>query len=391
MRIILCNKFYYRRGGDCVYMMELENILKQHGHNVAVFAMQYPQNNNSEWEHYFPSEVSFAVGKNLIKSVSRPIYSHEVKRKFTQLIDDFKPDIVHLNNIHSQLSPIIAKIAHKKNIKVVWTLHDYKLLCPRYDCLQNGHNVCEECFKDKRAVLKHSCMKNSLFASIIAYWEARKWNREKLETYTDRYICPSQFMADKMIQGGFIKRPMNVLCNFIDSNKCKKESYVKGDYYCYVGRLSHEKGIKTLIKAANELQYKLVIIGGGPLADVLKSMAKDHVEFVGFKQWYEIKELVGNAKFSVIPSEWYENNPISVIESKCLGTPVLGARIGGIPELIDEGKSGMTFASRDVDDLKSKIISMWNTTWDYEKIAFQAQEKYSAESYYQQLMNVYIR
>ena len=114
-----------------------------------------------------------------------------------------------------------------------------------------------------------------------------------------------------------------------------------------------------------------------------------NIEFLGFKQWDEIKDIAGRAKFSVIPSEWYENNPLSVIEAQCLGTPVLGARIGGIPELIDEGVSGMTFASGNIDDLKNKIEYMYNATFDYEKIAQKAMERYNAEAYYKEIMKVY--
>ncbi len=383
MRILLSNKFYYRRGGDCIYMLSLEQLLKDYGHEVAMYSMQYPDNLPSEWDTFWPT------GMTKVDAIVRPFGVQQVKDGFNRLIDDFKPDVVHLNNIHTQLSPVIAEIAHKKGIKVVWTLHDYKLLCPRYDCLQNGETICEECFDNKNAVLKHSCMKNSKAASIIAYLEAKKWSRERLERSTDVFVCPSQFMADKMSQGGFDKSKLKVLCNFIDVQKCQRDSYDKDDYYCFIGRLSHEKGAKTLIEAANQLPYRLVVIGGGPLMEDLKAIAKSNIEFVGFKQWDEIKELVGKAKFSVIPSEWYENNPLSVIEAKCLGTPVLGARIGGIPELIEEGVTGMTFESRNVDDLKDKIQKMWNATWDCEKIAHQSQERYNAEKYYEEIMKIY--
>ena len=385
MRIILANKFYYRRGGDCIYTLNLEQLLKAHGHEAAVFSMNYPENLESSWQEYWPKNMSkFDVFR-------RPFGSNSVKRLFTRLVDEFKPDVVHLNNIHTQLSPVIAEIAHKKGVKVVWTIHDYKLLCPRYDCLQNGKTICEECYTDKKGVLKHSCMKNSKAASIIAYYEARKWCKEKLETYTDMFICPSQFMADKMATGGFNKKKLNALCNFIDIEKCKKEQYEKGNYYCFIGRLSNEKGARTLIEASKQLPYKLVVIGGGPLEEELKANGSDNIEFVGFKQWDEIKELVGNARFSVIPSEWYENNPLSVIEAQCLGTPVLGARIGGIPELVVEGETGMTFESGNVDDLKDKIVEMWNTDFDYVKIAEESQTRYNAESYYEKLINIYQR
>lgn len=391
MKILLVNKFYYRRGGDCVYMLSLEEILKAHGHEVAVFAMDYPENQPSEWEKYFPSEVNFRLGKGMIESFLRPLgYSREVRKKFKALLDAFQPDVVHLNIIHSHLSPVIAEIAHNRGIKVVWTMHEYKLLCPRYDCLRNGSVVCEECFRYKSRVLAYKCMKNSMLASVLAYGEAVKWNRRCLDKYTDVFICPSQFIAEKMLQGGFSQKKLVPLCNFIDVEKCKRnDGYTKKDYYCFIGRLSHEKGVKTLIEASNRLpDYRLIIIGGGPIEKELKAIAGDHVEFVGFKQWNEIKVLVGGARFCVIPSEWYENNPLSIIEAKCLGTPVLGARIGGIPELIDEN-SGFLFESRNVDDLTKKIQLMFSKKFDYESMAKVSLKQYSAEEYYKSILKVY--
>lgn len=392
MKILLANKFYYRRGGDCIYMLNLEKLLKAHGHEVAVFAMDYPENLDTPWKKFFPKNMS------KLMAFTRPFGSHEVKSTFKKLLDDFRPDVVHLNNVHTQLSPVMAELAHQRGIKVVWTLHDYKLLCPRYDCLKNGNTICEACFKgDKKACLDNKCMKESKLASFIGFKEATVWNRERLEASTDVFICPSQFMADKMVQGGFSKSKMQTLCNFIDVEKCKfsptdgtdyTDDVVvlpkKEDYYCFIGRLSHEKGAKTLIEAANQLPYKLVIIGGGPLMDELKSVAHTNIEFVGFKQWDDIKQLVGKARFSVIPSEWYENNPLSVIEAQCLGTPVLGANIGGIPELTD-----YTFSSGNIADLKTKIEKMWNLEFDYQQIASDAQHRYDAETYYDKLINIY--
>lgn len=385
MKILLSNKFYYRRGGDCIYMLNLEQLLKAHGHEVAVFAMDYPENLPTPWQKYFPSNMS------RLMAFTRPFGSQEVKRKFNRLLDDFRPDVVHLNNIHTQLSPVMAELAHKRGIRVVWTLHDYKLLCPRYDCLREGKTVCELCFNgDKTPCKVHRCMKGSALASWIGCQEARMWNRLRLEACTDAFICPSQFMADKMTQGGFEKSKLTVLCNFIDVKKCQQASYdERKDYYCFVGRISHEKGVKTLIEAANTLPYSLKIIGGGPLEEEMKCLAHGNVEFMGFKQWDEIKELVGKARFTVIPSEWYENNPLSVIEAQCLGTPVLGARIGGIPELIEDSESGMTFESRNTADLRQKIESMWKHAFDHNRIAEKAQARFHAGKYYEELMSVY--
>ncbi|MFR9542840.1 MAG: glycosyltransferase [Rikenellaceae bacterium] len=391
MRILLSNKFYYRRGGDCVCVINLEELLKSKGHEVAIFAMQHPENLSTPWSKYFPSEVKFQPSLGLIETFMRPFGTAEVKNKFTALLDDFRPDIVHLHNIHSQISPIIGEIAHNRGIRVVWTNHDYKLLCPRYDCLRNGVDTCEECFVDKHKVLDYKCMKNSLIGSILAYKEATTWSRERLERLTDAFIGPSQFMADKMAQGGFDKSNLHTICNFVNVDKTQRENYNKEDYYCFIGRLSHEKGIQTLIEAASKLPYKLKIIGGGPLADELSRITDSiaNIEMMGYKQWDEIKEIVGNARFSVVPSEWYENNPMSVIESQCLGTPVLGANIGGIPELIEEGVSGMIFESRNPIDLYNKIEQMFVHNFDYQQVALAAQHNYSSEIHYNKLMSIY--
>ena len=388
MRILLSNKFYYRRGGDCVYVLNVEQLLKKHGHEVAVFAMDYPDNLETPWKKYFPGNMTKPM------AFSRPFGSREVKKKFNRLLDDFRPDVVHLNNIHTQLSPVIAELAHERGIRVVWSLHDYKLLCPRYDCLRDGVEICEKCFGgDKTSCKTYKCIKGSTLASLIGYKEAVMWNRQRLENCTDLFVCPSSFMKEKMMQGGFDESKLKVLSHFIDIDKCKKESYVeRADYYCYVGRLSHEKGLNTLIQAASQLPYKLKIIGGGPLEKELKAKSaelKGNIDFLGFKQWDEIKEVVGKARFSVTPSEWYEVFGLVNAEALCLGTPILGARIGGVPGLIDEGVNGMTFTSGDATEKKEKIELMYNAKFDNEGIARKAMERYSAETYYKEIIKVY--
>ena len=172
--------------------------------------------------------------------------------------------------------------------------------------------------------------------------------------------------------------------------KTRKDDYDKENYYCYIGRLSPEKGIGTLIEAAKRLPYPLKIIGGGSLEETLRAAAAgSDIELLGYKHWPEIKEIVGKARFCVVPSEWYENNPLSVIESQCLGTPVLGSRIGGIPELIDEGKTGMLFESGNAKELKARIGQMFATPFEYRQIALGAQKRYSAERYYAKLLKIY--
>lgn len=366
-----------------MYAMGLKEMLEAHGHNVAVYAMRYPENDPSEWSGYWPSEMT------TVKALSRPFGMKEVRESFGRLLDVFKPEIVHLNNIHTQLSPVVAEIAHSRGIKVVWTLHDYKLLCPRYDCLRRGVELCEECFGSKWPVLRYRCMKNSLPASVIAFGEAVKWNRDCLEECADAFICPSGFIRDKMVQGGFSAEKCHCLCNFIDVEKCRLESYYdRRDYCCFVGRLSAEKGVKTLVEAATSRGNKLMVVGDGPMRAELESVAGANVEFVGRKNWAEVKEILQKAKFMVIPSEWYENNPLSVIESLCLGTPVLGARIGGIPELIGEG-CGQTFEPGNRENLAESMDKMFAASFDYGAIAASALSRFDGETYYRNLVQLY--
>ncbi|MCQ2214298.1 MAG: glycosyltransferase [Bacteroidales bacterium] len=382
MKIVLVNKFYYRRGGDCIFTMNLEHLLKSNGHEVAIFAMDYPENQPSEWRKYWPKNMS------KLAALTRPFGDCEVIRKFSKLLDDFAPDVIHLNNIHTQLSPVVAEIAHERGIRVVWTLHDTKLVCPCYTCMRNGL-WCTECFSDKTAVIKHRCMPGSVPGAIIGWLEIVKWNRDRLEKCTDMFLPPSQFMKDTVVAGGYSSEKFKVLCNFIDVEKVKNPSFSKGDYYVYLGRVNAVKGVRTLCKVASQLPYNLVVIGDGELLDELKETYRDNIEFLGQKNWDEFRPIIEGARFMVLPAEWSENNPLTIIESQSLGTPVLGSRIGGIPELIEENVNGMTFTSGDVEDLKEKIQNMWNATFDYDAIAKNAVDKYSSKTYYEKLIDIY--
>lgn len=390
MRILIANKFYYNRGGDCIASMALEKLLKDKGHDVAFFSMQYAQNFESEWESYFPSEVCFQTSewKGKAKALTRILSSKEVRRKFTSLLDQFKPDVVHLNNIHSQLSPIIGEIAHRRNIKVVWTMHDYKLICPNYKCLHNG-KVCSLCVKDRNPihVLKTKCMKGSFAASTMAYLEALVWNANRLERNTDCFIAPSHFLADLMIKGGFPSDKINVVPNFIN-HELPSGLPEKEDYYVYIGRLSEEKGLHTLLQVAESLPYELHIVGDGPLKGMLPNCSS-HIQFLGFKNWNQLVPIAQKAKFLVVPSEWYEVFGLSNIEAQCLGTPVLGADIGGIPETIDVPSCGMLFEAGNKIDLEDKIKLMFERSFNYKRIADVARERFSADNYYKEIIKIY--
>ena len=393
-KILIVNKFYYQRGGDCIYSLNLERMLAAHGYEVAFFSMHYPENEESRYSSYFAPQVDFSGGvRNKISAVKRVLGMGDVVSRFKRILADFRPDVVHLNNIHSYISPVVGALAKKAGCRVVWTLHDYKLLCPAYACLRGGE-PCELCYSDKSQVLKHRCMKGSLAASALAYIEAKKWNRGTLERFTDAFVCPSAFMRDKMLLGGFNADKLKVVCNFIDPVKIDRLSSLdctqKADYYAYVGRLSQEKGVETLLKAASELPYKLKVAGGGPLAEEMKDKyAGANVQFLGHIDAEAVSELLAHARCVVTPSECYENNPLSVIESLCAGTPVVGARIGGIPELV-KPENGLTYTPKSVKELSACICKvMESTDYDYASIARASRKAFSAEVHMSLLEKVY--
>ncbi len=393
-RILLVNKFYYNRGGDCIVAMNTEKLLQESGYDVGFFAMKYPENISNRFSEYFAEEVNFAGGiAEKIQGFKRTLGMGNIKASFNRILDDFKPDVVHLNNIHSYLSPVLGKMAHKRGIRVVWTLHDYKLLCPSYSCLRDG-KPCELCYTNKDNVRKYRCMKGSQAASFIAWLEAKKWNRQQLEKFTDVFICPSKFMASKMDQGGFNKSKLRVLCNFVDSEKLnqfkKNDISCREDYYCYVGRLSAEKGVETLLKAASKISRELRVAGDGPLADRLKQEYQEnsHIQFLGRLNAQEVSNLLTHARFSVMPSECYDNNPLSVIESLCSGTPVVGANIGGIPELIDPS-NGIIFNAGSMPSLRSAIEQAFDKPWNHANIKDESIQRFSSESHIKTLLDIY--
>ena len=389
MRVLLANKFYYHRGGDCVAMLNTERALSLRGYEVAVFAMQHPLNMPSPWSNYWPSEVTFdGPLSNKAKAVSRLLGSNEVAQSFTRLLNDFNPQVVHLHNIPSQLSPILARLAHEHGCRVVWTMHDYKLLCPAYTCLDGNGKVCDKCVTGSKCnVLKNRCMKGSLVASVAAWAEAVKWPLSSLVQWTDAVICPSKFMASMMMKAGFDKNKIKTIPNF--NNTSTEVVTSRDDYYCYVGRLSQEKGIDTLLKIATTLPYQLKVAGTGQLEAELREQYgnNDNIEFLGQLAPGEVSQLLQHAHATVMPSMWYENNPLSAIESLCAGTPVVGTNMGGIPELINTTNGIVT----STDLLGEAITQAMTRMWDNKKIAENAREAFSEERHIDMLLNeIYI-
>ena len=393
-RVLIVNKFYYNRGGAEVVAMAMRHALQSKGYETSVYTMDY-ENNFAEENCFLAPEVTFKGGLgDKVRFAMRTLGGYGLRVSFSKALNDFKPDVVHFHNIHSYLAPAIVKIAKDFGCKIVWTLHDYKLLCPAYACLRDD-KPCELCFHDKRHVIKYRCMKDNLPASILAYVEAKRWNRDWIEKYVDAFVCPSQFIAGKMVNGGFNKSKLNVVCNFVDPAKYEilksSELISREDYYVYVGRLSQEKGVNTLLEVASTLPYKLKVAGGGSLLDTakLKYEGYSQIEFLGHQNAEQVSDLLSKACFTVVPSECYENNPLSVIESLCAGTPVIGAKIGGIPELISEGVTGCVYTSGDQAELRNAIEKTFKKQWNNALIKTNALERFSAERHISLLEGLY--
>lgn len=393
-RVLIVNKFYYPRGGDCIVAINTEKLLRAHGHETAVFAMDYPDNIDTPWKAMYASRVDFGASK--VAAAKRVLGMGDIRNAVQRILDEFRPDVVHLNNIHSYLSPVVARLAHERGVRVVWTMHDYKLVCPAYTCMRNGH-VCTDCVTgSKWGVVRNRCMKGSLAAGALGWLEALKWNRRSLEQYTDVFICPSRYMRRTMALAGFGSAKLQVLGNFLDPDKAKAlqaqgVTAERADFGCYIGRLSAEKGVRTMLEAMAQSTYRFKIAGDGPLADELRTKYADadNITFLGRLDAAGVVELCSQARFSVLASECCENNPLGVIESLSAGTPAVVSDMGGIPELVTEDFNGIVFKAGDVADLVAAIDRAATCNWDNAAIAADAARRFGQEAHYQSLVKIY--
>ena len=391
MKILIVNKFLYPRGGDCIHALSVGRLLAEAGHKVRYYAMSYPDNLPCADEAYFAPAVSFSGGLGaLLRAAGRTLFGQGTDKSFIRLLHDFRPDVVHLHNIHSYLSPHLAQLARQQDIRVVWTLHDYKLLCPTYNFLRKSQ-PCEACLTGKWPVVRHRCMKQSLPASLLAYLEANRWSRPHLQGLTDAFVCPSHFMKQKMEQGGFTASKLHVVHNFTTAPATPPQPREARNYCLYVGRLSPEKGVDTLLNAATRLPHlPLLIAGTGPQEEALHQRFGQHahIRFLGQCTPQKVDELMAGARMLVIPSVWYENNPLSLIEALAHGTPVVGSRMGGIPELLT-GANGLLVQPGNADDLQLAIAQAWDTSFNYSRIAGEALQHFSGQRYLDEIRKIY--
>jgi glycosyltransferase involved in cell wall biosynthesis len=398
MKLVFANNYYYIRGGvERIFFQEME-LLLSHGHKVIPFSRHYSKNLPSEYSTYFPSAFEYE-NVSLYEKVSaafKLIYSLESKYKFSELLDYFKPDLIHAHNIYGRLTTSIIDAAKHNKIPSVITLHDYKLICPSYLMLSNGE-ICEKCKGGKfyNCVLKR-CHKNSILASLVYTAESYFNYILKKYDYLRYLICPSKFSLKKHAEMGIPEEKLVHIPNFTFVNEYEPK-YTPGDYILYVGRLSKEKGILTLLKAVKNFDVKLKIVGDGPMRREYEAFVDENhiknVEFLGYKTGDELKEIYRNCIFVVIPSEWYENAPMTVIEAFASGKPVVGANIGGIPEMVIEEETGLLFKSGNHEDLREKLGYLLRNPSLIVKMGQMAREKavkeYNEGAHYNRLIEVY--
>ncbi len=359
MKVLMVNKFLYPNGGSETYIFKLGDCLTAMGHEVQFFGMEDDRNIVGNRANAYTSNMNFHTGK--LQKLLYPIkiiYSKEARKKIRKVLDDFHPDVVHLNNINFQITPSILYEIKKRHIPIIWTAHDYQLVCPNH-MLYNleSEQICEQCLSKKyKNCSKNRCIHGSRIKSFLGTLEAKYYARRKTYRMVDRMICPSVFLEKKLLTDPIFYGKTIVLHNFIDEVASKE--VLKKPYVLYFGRYSKEKGIHTLIQMAKELPHiPFIFAGKGPLEEEINQV--DNINNVGFKTGEELEQLIREAKFSLYPSEWYENCPFSVMESQMYQTPVIGANIGGIPELIQENKTGLLFESGNRKDLVEKVTTLW--------------------------------
>ena len=365
MKILMINKFLHPNGGSETYIFRLGDYLKSQGHEVQYFGMEHAGRCVGNRVNAYTSDMDFHGGSKLSKLTYpiKTIYSSEARKKLRLVLEDFRPDVCHLNNFNYQLTPsILLEIAKWKReghpCRVVYTAHDLHLVCPNHMCSNpNTGENCEKCLGgDFLNCTKGKCIHGSLAKSAVGTLEAMLWNGCGVYKNIDVIICCSEFLKTKMDTNPLFAGKTVAIHNFVD--RISYEKAEKKDYVLYFGRFSREKGIDTLIQVCKALpEIPFIFAGTGPLEEEIAGVP--NIRNVGFQRGKALETLIREARFSVYPSEWYENCPFSVMESQMYGTPVLGANIGGISELIEPGKTGELFESGNATQLKEKIQALW--------------------------------
>lgn len=398
--LLSINNYYYMRGGAEAVFLRHNALFKDAGWDIIPFAMQHEKNLASEWDPYFIQEIEFGNDYSLMEKIARApkvIYSLEARRNMGRLIRDQRPAIAHAHNVYHHISPSIFSVLRKAGIPLLLTLHDLKIACPAYQMLASD-GVCERCKHGNISnVIRHRCIKNSLALSTLIFFET--WVHRLLGCYgrnVSRFIVPSRFYREKLVEWGLDREKIVYIPNFADISSFSPSSSI-GRRFVYFGRLAPEKGLRTLIEAAALAGVGVVIIGSGPEEEALRRLAEARgadVTFSGYQKGTALHDLIHDSRAVILASEWYENAPMSILEAYALTRPVIGADIGGIPELIRPGETGAIFTAGDAHALAG-VLSGFSRMSDADILAMgQAgrkwvEEEFSSSRYLARMSSLY--
>lgn len=393
----MVNKFLYPNGGSETYIFELGKYLESAGHQVQYFGMEHEGRIVGNAVDSYTSNMDFHTGK--LQKLMYPfkiIYSTEARKKIRRVLEDFRPDVVHLNNINFQITPsIIDEIRgfdknKTKKVVIVYTAHDYQWVCPNHMMMiPSTGELCEKCtWGETGQCFKNRCIHNSKVKSLLGSIEAGFYRARKTYGKVDRIICPSYFLKTQLDKYDIIKDKTVVMHNFV--NRLTSQAVGERTYILYFGRYSKEKGIETLLKVCRELpEVSFVFAGSGPLEKEINEIS--NISNKGFLHGEELRQVIRKAKAVVYPSEWYENCPFSAMEAISAGAPVIASNLGGLPELVKDGVSGRLFTGGNAEELKQNILEFWNgneeATAMYEKI--KSVKFDTIEEYGEKLLKIY--
>ena len=394
MKILKLNNFYEILGGSDRVFLNTGQLLAQSGHQVHWLAAS-PDNH-----------VSTNENVTLIESLNRPsrptdypryLHNRAARRAVDQILtNSIEPfNIAHAHIYYGQLTTSIIDPIKSQGIPIVQTLHEYKMVCPIYTMERDG-SVCRECLDHgMHRLLVNKCKDSSLTKSLAALGEQIYSRVAGDIKKIDKFICVSNFQKHLMESSGIPSEKLVTLHNFVDVSQDIDMSRLnkKNPYFFFFGRLEKLKGLFTLIEAAERAKVKCIIAGDGPLKQyvTMAASSSDYIEYIGFLDGPDLRNYIRNARAVVVPSEWFENCPMSVLEAKAEGTPVIGAKIGGIPELIRDGRDGFIFTPGNVDSLAEKLDKMMlldRSQLSYECIT-DVQDRFCADKHYGNLISVY--
>ena len=396
MKILMVNKFLYSRGGCENYMLFLAEYLKKQGHEVEYFGMYDEKNTVGNSAGLYTQNMDFhSKGLARFFYPFKIIFSFEAKRKLMKVIDAFKPDIIHMNNINFQLTPSVIYGAKKKGIPVVQTVHDYQMICPNHLLYDFEKNVpCEKCIKGTYShCAKNNCIHGSKVKSMIGAIEAKLYSVLKTYKKVDLYITPSYFLEEKLLSAKELyKGKTKTIHNFIDKNKFAWSEEPCEEYIGFAGRLSKEKGIECIAEAAKLLpQYTFLVAGSGPDEDMLKGIP--NVQLIGFLTGEKLVEFMRKAKVLLVPSVWYENCPLSILEAQAMGVPVVTMKHGGMAELVTDGVTGALVDEVTPESLAAKLKQILEDAESYQLLKENCKKGrdqiLSVETYYDILIEEY--